>query len=107
MPSRQSTARVYGSFLKNHILPQWGDTPIRDVQPRPVEWWLRELPLAPKSKTHVWSLMHGCGVCDVGRSSGDEPQSNLISQEQRRNTKGPQGTEPDNGAVSCCVERAA
>src|ERR1700734_3383704 len=77
MPSRLSTARVYGSFLKNHILPQWGDTPIRDVQPRPVEWWLRELPLAPKSKTHVWSLMHGCGVCDVGRSSGDEPQSNL------------------------------
>ena len=58
MPSRLSTARVYRSFLKNHILPQWGDTPIRDVQPRPFELWLRELPLAPKSKTHVRSLMH-------------------------------------------------
>src|ERR1039458_7413107 len=59
MPQRQSMARVYRSFLKNHILPKWGDTQIQDVQPRPVELWLRELPLSPKSKTHVRSLMHG------------------------------------------------
>src|ERR1039458_2831489 len=59
MPSRQSTARVYRSFLKNHVLPKWADTRIQDVQPRPVELWLRELPLSPKSKTHVRSLMHG------------------------------------------------
>ncbi len=59
MPSRQSTARVYRSFLNNHILPKWGETRIQDVQPRPVELWLRELPLSPKSKTHVRSLMHG------------------------------------------------
>lgn len=58
MPTRKCTARVYRSFLKNHILPKWGDTPIGDVQPRPVELWLRQLPLAPKSKTHVRSLMH-------------------------------------------------
>lgn len=24
MPARQSTARVYRSFLRNHILPEWG-----------------------------------------------------------------------------------
>src|ERR1019366_6157041 len=59
MPSRTSTARVYRSFLKNHILPKWGDTAIQAVQPRPMELWLRELPLSPKSKTHVRSLMHG------------------------------------------------
>ena len=59
MPSRHSTARVYRSFLKNHILPEWGDTLIQEVQPRPVELWLRQLPLSPKSKTHVRSLMHG------------------------------------------------
>src|SRR5215470_3548201 len=58
MPTRHSTARVYCSFLNNHILPKWGDTPIQDVQPRPVELWLRELSLSPKSKTHVRSLMH-------------------------------------------------
>jgi len=59
MPSRQSTARVYRSFLNNHILPKWGDTEIQAIQPRPVELWLRELQLSPKSKTHVRSLMHG------------------------------------------------
>jgi len=75
MPSRHSTARVYRSFLKNHILPKWGDTEIQSVQPRPVELWLRELPLSPKSKTHVRSLMHGLvefamwsGLLDISRN---------------------------------------
>lgn len=75
MPSRHSTSRVYGSFLNNHIIPQWGDVLIRDVQPRPVELWLRQLPLSPKSKTHVRSLMHGlldfamwAGIIDIARN---------------------------------------
>jgi integrase len=75
MPQRQSTARVYRSFLNNHILPKWGETRIQDVQPRPVELWLRELPLSPKSKTHVRSLMHGLvefamwsGLLDISRN---------------------------------------
>lgn len=59
MPKRRTTARVYRSFLNHHILPKWGETEIQAVQPRPVELWLRELPLSPKSKTHVRSLMHG------------------------------------------------
>ena len=75
MPARHSTARVYRSFLNNHILPKWGDTAIQAVQPRPVELWLRELPLSPKSKTHVRSLMHGlvefamwAGLLDISRN---------------------------------------
>ena len=75
MPSRYSTARVYRSFLRNHIAPKWGDTPIKAVQPRPVELWLRELPLSPKSKTHVRSLMHGivefamwAGLLEISRN---------------------------------------
>ena len=75
MPSRHSTARVYRSFLNNHIQPKWGDTLICDVQPRPVELWLRELPLSPKSKTHVRSLMHGlvefamwAGILEMSRN---------------------------------------
>jgi integrase len=75
MPSRRSTSRVYRSFLANHILPQWGDTPIRDVQPRPVKLWLRQLNLSPKSKTHVRSLMHGllefamwAGIIEITRN---------------------------------------
>jgi integrase len=75
MPSRHTTARVYRSFLNNHVLPRWGDTRIEEIQPRPVELWLRELPLAPKSKTHVRSLMFGlaefamwAGVLNIGRN---------------------------------------
>jgi len=75
MPSRHSTARVYRSFLNNHVLPKWADTRIQDVQPRPVELWLRELPLSPKSKTQVRSLMHGLvefamwsGLLDISRN---------------------------------------
>jgi integrase len=75
MPSRHSTVRVYRSFLNNHVLPKWADTRIQDVQPRPVELWLREPPLSPKSKTHVRSLMHGLvefamwsGLLDISRN---------------------------------------
>lgn len=75
MPSRHSTSRVYGSFLDNHIIPRWGDALIRDVQPRPVELWLRQLSLSPKSKTHVRSLMHGlldfamwAGLIEIARN---------------------------------------
>ena len=28
----------YRSFLKNHVLPKWEGTLIRDVQPRPVDY---------------------------------------------------------------------
>ena len=59
MPRRHSTRRVYRSFLNTHILPRWGQAFIQEIQPRPVELWLRSLPLSPKSKTHVRSLMHG------------------------------------------------
>jgi beta-glucosidase/6-phospho-beta-glucosidase/beta-galactosidase len=75
MPTRHSTARVYRAFLNNHITPRWGDVRIQDVQPRPVDSWLRELSLSPTSKTHVRSLMHGlvefamwAGLLDISRN---------------------------------------
>ncbi len=58
LPSRHSTARMYRSWLHNHILPKWGNTTIAEMQPRPIELWLRELPLASKSKAHVRSMLH-------------------------------------------------
>jgi len=58
LPSRYSTARMYRSWLRNHILPKWGDKPVNEVQPRPVELWLRQLNLSPKSKSHVRGMLH-------------------------------------------------
>ena len=57
-PVRHDTAQMYRSWLKNHILPKWGDQLLSAIQPQPVELWLRGLALAPKSKTHVRSIMH-------------------------------------------------
>jgi integrase len=58
MPTRKCTARTYGSWLDNHILPAWGNAHVGEMQPRPVELWLRELSLAPKSKAHIRNLLH-------------------------------------------------
>ena len=52
VPCYHSTAYMY------HISPRWGDTPIHDIEPRPVELWLKSLGLSPKSRTHIRSLMH-------------------------------------------------
>jgi integrase len=75
MPMRASTAYVYRSFLKNHIIPRWGETPIAAVSARDAELWLQNLELSPKSKTHVRSLLHSlvefamwAGVLEPGRN---------------------------------------
>jgi integrase len=57
MPTRYSTSRVYKVWFKKHILPRWGEHPITDLQPRPVELWLSGLELAPKTRGHVRGLM--------------------------------------------------
>jgi integrase len=57
MPSRSDTRRSYEMWLKNHIIPKWGDGPLAAVQARPVDLWLRSLDLSPKSKSHIRSLL--------------------------------------------------
>lgn len=57
LPSRFSTARMYRSWLRNYILPNWGEKPVTDVQPREVELWLRSLALSPKSKAHIRGML--------------------------------------------------
>jgi integrase len=57
MPRRWDTRRMYESWLRNYILPKWGARPLADVQARPVELWLEGLPLAPKSRVHIRSVL--------------------------------------------------
>ena len=78
MPSRRSTARVYRSWLNNYILPQWGESFITEVHPRPVELWLRGLDLSSKSKSHIRNLLHvlldfamWAGVLELSRNPID------------------------------------
>src|SRR5437870_556648 len=59
MPKRASTRRGYESYLRNHILPKWGNCLLSDMQARPVELWLLSLALSAKSKMHIRELLHG------------------------------------------------
>lgn len=57
MPKRSDTRRAYEVWLRNHILPKWGDYSITDLQARPVELWLDTLSLAPKSRVHIRGVL--------------------------------------------------
>ena len=57
MPKRSDTRRAYEVWLKNHILPRWGDSGLTEIQARPVELWLESLSLAPKSKAHIRGVL--------------------------------------------------
>ena len=56
---RHSSQLAAESFLKCHVLPRWGATPILDLRPRDVQLWLESLPLAGKTRGHLRSLLHG------------------------------------------------
>jgi integrase len=57
MPGRHSTRCSYSSYLRKHIRPQWGDRAIAAVKPFSVREWLRQLPLAAKTKGHILNVM--------------------------------------------------
>jgi integrase len=57
MPTRHDTRCGYESWLRVYILPQWGKSPITDLQARPVEMWTNSLQLAPKSKVHIRGIL--------------------------------------------------
>src|SRR6202011_3701765 len=68
MSTRASTSRSLNAWLKNHIIPAWGDQPITNLQARPVDLWLRDLSLSPKSRVHIrglirqlWDFAMWCG----------------------------------------------
>ena len=58
LPERYSTAKSYRSNIKNYLKPRWGDYLLDKIRPMAVEDWLKNLPMAPKSKTHIRSVMH-------------------------------------------------
>ncbi len=63
MPERYSTRAAYQSYIKNQIRPRWANTPMNGVKPMAVEDWLKSLKLAPKTKSHIRSLMHTIFQC--------------------------------------------
>jgi integrase len=53
-----STAAGYLSYLRKHVKPRWGDVPMNSIRPNDVVEWLRELPLAAKTRGHLRNVLH-------------------------------------------------
>jgi integrase len=53
-----STAAGYRSYLRKHIKPKWGSTPLAEINALGVSEWLKSLPLSPKTRGQVRALMH-------------------------------------------------
>jgi len=71
MPQRYSTRRSYDAWLKNHVIPKWGECEITDVQARCAELWLKSLDLTPRSRAAVRGLLRI--LWDFAMWRGDVP----------------------------------
>jgi len=71
MPKRMSTRYGYDAWLKNHVVPRWGECELKELQARPVELWLHTLKLSPKSRVHIRALLHV--LWDYAMWRGDAP----------------------------------
>ncbi len=57
MPTRYSTRRSYDAWLRNHIVPKFGQCALSDVQARSAELWLESFKLTPRSRAAVRGLL--------------------------------------------------
>jgi integrase len=57
MPQRYSTRRSYDVWLRLYVLPRWAESPIAELQARPVELWLQSLDLTPRSRSSIRGLL--------------------------------------------------
>lgn len=55
---RKATESGYHSILQKHLLPKWGDTPLRGIEPLAVEAWVRRLRKTPKPNGELYSEYH-------------------------------------------------
>lgn len=55
---RKTTESGYYSILNRHLLPEWGDTPLRGIEPLAVEAWVRKLRKTPKPNGELYSEYH-------------------------------------------------
>jgi integrase len=56
-PSREATER---SHANNHILPTWGDTPLRRIRPLDIERWIKDSTAGPTTKAMMLAQLRLC-----------------------------------------------
>jgi len=60
-----ATRKSYVTYLQNWVKPKWGMRLLEQVRTIGVEQWLRDLPLAPKSKMHLRNVLHVLYECAI------------------------------------------
>ncbi len=63
----QRSKQMYLCNLYNHVLPKWGEREIASVLPSEVEMWLKGMSFAPKTKTHLRSMLRLLVDCAMRR----------------------------------------
>lgn len=63
LPERFSTSYTYKANIQAHIRPKWGDYTLEDIKPFAVETWLDSLPLAPKTRGHLKTIIVNAFNC--------------------------------------------
>jgi integrase len=58
-----STKKSYTTYLEHWVKPKWGEHRLEQVRTMAVEQWLRDLPLAPRTKVHVRNTLHVLFEC--------------------------------------------
>ena len=59
VPERKAFATIQSSslYLKNHVVPKWGDLLLSEVRTVQVEEWLDSLPFAPGTRSKIRNIM--------------------------------------------------
>jgi len=56
-PQRHTTNNSYRNYLERYTIKQFRSVAIANVKPLIVDRWLKQVPVAPKTKAHIKSVM--------------------------------------------------
>ena len=77
LPERYSTRMGYRAYITNYIKPKWSSYELTEIRPFAVEQWLKKLPLASKSRSHIRNIMRILFNCamrwDLLAADGQNP----------------------------------
>ncbi len=82
-----STKSVYGIVLDTHILPQWGNSTLRDLRPIVVEKWLESLQRAPGTRAKIRNLLSALFQHAIRHGWAENNPINTVRVSAKRQTE--------------------
>ncbi len=100
---RQSTYEIYRGYLDNHLLPQLGDIPLKELNSTDIQLFLRHLQLHgnQKSPNHGLASTTVIAIRTLLKSALEHAvQEDLITKNPARNTKAPKWEKQEMNVLS-------